>query len=78
VVDEGDLCPEAKQWKKAYQLEHEEHKKTLLMLRKTMDESNQIFVNTRDMIGFMERLASSGSYPEKVERRPIKKGVSFE
>jgi len=78
VVDGEDLCPEARGWKEAYQFEHEEHKKTILMLQKTMEESDRIFVNTRDMIGFMERLAFDGKVPEKVENRPIKKGVSFE
>ncbi len=78
MVDGEDLCPEARGWKEAYQFEHEEHKKTILMLQKTMEESDRIFVNTRDMIGFMERLAFDGKVPEKVENRPIKKGVSFE
>ena len=78
MVDGEDLCPEARRWKAAYQFEHEEHKKTILMLQKPMDESDRIFVNTRDMIGFMERLAFDGKVPEKVENRPIKKGVSFE
>ena len=54
---ECDSC----QWKDAYQTEHEEHKMTLLMLQKTMEESDQIFVNTRDMVGFMERLTNSRS-----------------
>ena len=78
MVDGEDLCPEARRWKEAYQFEHEEHKKTILMLQKTMEESDRIFVNTRDMIGFLERLAFDGKVPEKVENRPIKKGVSFE
>tara|TARA_R100001530_G_scaffold104276_3_gene72605 strand:+ start:1886 stop:2296 length:411 start_codon:yes stop_codon:yes gene_type:complete len=44
-------------WKPAYQFEHEEHKKTLLMLKKTMDESDQIFVKTRDIMKFLEELS---------------------
>ena len=78
MVDGDECCPEASVWKKAYQVEHEEHKQTILMLQKTMEESDRIFVNTRDMIGFLERLAFDGKVPEKVENRPIKKGVSFE
>jgi len=46
------------EWKKAYQFEREEHKQTLLMLEKTLEESNDIFVTTRDMIGFMQSLNS--------------------
>ena len=32
-------------WKAAYQFEHEEHKKTLLILDKAMEESIQVFLN---------------------------------
>ena len=70
---ECDNC----QWKSAYQFEREEHKQTLLMLKKTLDESNDIFVTTRDMIGFMQSLnskqttKSTGAFykPEYVGRK---------
>jgi|TARA_R100001530_G_scaffold50735_1_gene37706 hypothetical protein len=61
------------EWKDAYKFEHEEHKKTLLMLEKTLEESNQIFVNTRDMIGFMEELRDSWS----LNSRPTPAKVSY-
>ena len=59
-------------WKAAYQFEHEEHKKTLLMLQKTMEESDQIFVNTRDMVGFMERIMSGEFSPTLNKPQPGK------
>ena len=54
---ECDNC----QWKSAYQFEHEEHKKTLLMLHKAEEESINAFINTRDMVGFMRSLNSRGT-----------------
>ena len=67
---ESDSC----QWKSAYQFEHEEHKKTLLMLHKAEEESINAFINTRDMVGFMRSLnlttCSTSSYkPEYVGRK---------
>lgn len=59
-------------WKAAYQVEHEEHKKTLLMLQKTMEESDQIFVNTRDMVRFMERIMSGEFSPTLNKPQPDK------
>ena len=52
-------------WKAAYQFEHEEHKKTLLILDKAMEESDRVFVKTRDMIRFLEEIAEPRSeYPQ--------------
>lgn len=62
------------EWKSAYQFEHEEHKKTLLMLHKAEEESINAFISTRDMVGFMRSLnlttGSTSSYkPEYVGRK---------
>ena len=52
-------------WKAAYQFEHEEHKKTVDMLNKTMEESNHVFLETRDMIRFLEKISEQRSeYPQ--------------
>ena len=51
-------------WKAAYQFEHEEHKKTIDMLNKTMEESNHVFLKTRDMIRFLEEIAGQGASPQ--------------
>jgi hypothetical protein len=51
-------------WKAAYQFEHEEHKKTVDMLNKTMEESNQVFFRTRDMIRFLEEITEQGAPPQ--------------
>ena len=51
-------------WKVAYQLEHEEDKKTLLILHKTMEESNRVFVKTRDMIRFLEEITAQSAPPQ--------------
>ena len=52
-------------WNAAYQFEHEEHKKTLLILDKAMEESDRVFVKTRDMIRFLEEIAEPRSeYPQ--------------
>ena len=52
-------------WKAAYQFEHEEHKKTLLILDKAMEESIQVFLKTRDMIRMLEHISEQRSeYPQ--------------
>jgi len=51
-------------WKAAYQFEHEEHKKTLLILDKAMEESDRVFVKTRDMIRFLEEITEQSAPPQ--------------
>ena len=59
-------------WKVAYQVEHEEHKKTLLILDKAMEESNQVFLKTRDMIRFLEEIAEQRSESPRPNRREFR------
>ena len=59
-------------WKAAYQFEHEEHKKTLLILDKAMEESDRVFVKTRDMIRFLEEISEQ----PKVTNKPKKSARS--
>ena len=59
-------------WKAAYQFEHEEHKKTLLILDKAMEESDRVFVKTRDMIRFLEEISEK----PKVTNKPKKSARS--
>ena len=51
-------------WKAAYQFEHEEHKKTLLILDKAMEESDRVFVKTRDMVRFLEEISEQSALPQ--------------
>jgi len=51
-------------WKVAYQVEREEHKKTLLILDKAMEESNRVFVKTRDLIRFLEEITEQSAPPQ--------------
>ena len=59
-------------WKAAYQFEHEEHKKTLLILDKAMEESDRVFVKTRDMVRFLEEISEQ----PKVTNKPKKSARS--
>ena len=59
-------------WKAAYQFEHEEHKKTLLILDKAMEESDRVFVKTRDMVRFLEEISEQ----RKVTNKPKKSARS--
>jgi len=55
-------------WKVAYQVEHEEHKKTLLILDKAMEESNRVFVKTRDLIRFLEEISEEPRVTNKSKK----------
>jgi hypothetical protein len=55
-------------WKAAYQFEHEEHKKTLLILDKAMEESNRVFVKTRDLIRFLEEISEQPRVTNKPKK----------
>jgi len=55
-------------WKAAYQFEHEEHKKTLLILDKAMEESNRVFVKTRDLIRFLEEISEQPRVTNKSKK----------
>jgi len=55
-------------WKVAYQVEHEEHKKTLLILDKAMEESNRVFVKTRDLIRFLEEISEQPRVTNKPKK----------
>ena len=55
-------------WKVAYQVEHEEHKKTLLILDKAMEESNRVFVKTRDLIRFLEEISEGPKVTNKSKK----------
>ena len=48
-------------WIAAFQFDHEENKKTIDMLNKTLEESNLVFLKTRDMIRFLEEITEQSA-----------------
>ena len=63
-IEDKEECKTCVDWKAAYQFEHKEHIKTVEMLNKTMEESNHVFLKTRDMIRFLEEIAGQSASPQ--------------